>query len=71
MTLKYITMGRLSFDKKNNSDSRHAKTLSKGQRLGWEHKSTYQPITLCSFSMSGKKLSTYKSGSYSANKLVP
>lgn len=44
---------------------------SKGQRLGWTHQSDYEPLSLRSLSASGEKLSTYTSGPFAVNKLVP
>lgn len=65
-------MGSL-FDKTRTSkNSAHAKGRpSKGQRLGWVHKSDYEPIFLRSLSAQGEKLSTYNSGPFATNKLVP
>ncbi len=59
---------------KNNSDARKctsAKTPSKGQRLGWVHKSDYEPVCMFTLSTRYEKLKTYTSGPFSLNKLVP
>ncbi len=47
------------------------KYQSKGQRLGWVHKSNYEPMVLCHITSAGEKLNTYTSGPFSTNKLVP
>lgn len=64
-------MGRLIKINASQSRSLKSKSLTKGQRLGWIHKSDYQPVSLRSFSSEGKKLSTYSDGLYAINKLVP
>lgn len=63
-------MGRL-INHTNPNNSNRSKSLSKGQRLGWTHKSVCEPISLRSLSSPGEKLNTYTSGPFSANKLVP
>lgn len=58
---------------KNSKPVTHGtqKAHSKGQRLGWAHKSEYKPIALCHVSANAEKLRTYTSGPFSSNKLVP
>ena len=63
-------MGRL-LNHTNIDNSKSRKCLSKGQRLGWAHKSVCEPISLRSLSSHGEKLNTYTSGPFSVNKLVP
>lgn len=68
--IKYNDMGSL-FNNTKESRSTRSKSQSKGQRLGWVHKSDYEPLSLRSVSSRGEKLHTYTTGPYSVNKLVP
>ncbi|MDE6560533.1 MAG: hypothetical protein K2K75_04045, partial [Muribaculaceae bacterium] len=63
-------MGSL-FNNTKEFRSTRSKSQSKGQRLGWVHKSDYEPLSLRSVSSRGEKLHTYTTGPYSVNKLVP
>lgn len=62
-------MGRM-FEKKHGS-SRQNTTKSKGMRLGWLRMSDYKPVLLKNLSSHSEKLSTYISGPFSTNKIVP
>lgn len=64
-------MGSLLKNKTRSIQCTRSKCKSKGQRLGWEHKSVYEPISLRNVSSHGEKLYTYTTGPYSFNKLVP
>ena len=64
-------MGSLLENNKRTKSLRSNKTLSKGQRLGWVHRSEYQPAFLCNMDTHHEKLHTYTSGPFSLNKLVP
>lgn len=64
-------MGRLFNNKTRRNGSNQGNSLSKGQRLGWVHKSDCEPVSLRSLSSHGDKLSTYTDGPFSVNKLVP
>lgn len=55
----------------NRNHSNRSKGLSKGQRLGWPHISTCEPVSLSSLASKGEKLNTYTTGPFSINKLVP
>lgn len=49
-----------------------AKNLTKGQRLGWAHKSDKAAFSYRSIEASnGVTLQTYQSGPFAINKLVP
>ncbi len=63
-------MGRL-INNTNHNYSKKRKSLTKGQRLGWSHQSDCEYISLCSLSSHGENLSTYTTGPFSVNKLVP
>lgn len=74
MISKYLDnykMGSILEKIGENSVGRQRKTRSKGQRLGWAHKSEAGPVILCHASTFGKKLQTYSSGPFSVNKIVP
>ena len=64
-------MGSLFNNNTKGILSTRSKSQSKGQRLGWSHKSDYEPVSLRSVSSHGEKLHTYTTGPYSVNKLVP
>ncbi len=64
-------MGRLFNHKKTDDRADCKKKLTKGQRLGWTHKSDCAPTSLREFSSHGEKLCTYTTGPFSLNKLVP
>lgn len=64
-------MGRLLSGHIDNTNFDKSKCRTKGQRLGWSHKSDAESFSLRSMSSQGKTLSTYTVGPYSVNKLVP
>lgn len=64
-------MGSLFEKSRSPRNTKQHKAPSKGQRLGWEHKSEYAPVRLSNLSAKGEKLHTYTSGPFSTNKLVP
>ena len=64
-------MGSLFNNNTKGILSTRSKSQSKGQRLGWSHKSDYEPVRLRSAISNGENLHTYTTGPYSVNKLVP
>ena len=64
-------MGRMLEENRTSKNSVQSKKRSKGQRLGWAHKSDYEPILLRTLSANSEKLCTYTSGPFATNKLVP
>ncbi len=64
-------MGRLIKDTMRKIGTTRSKKLSKGQRLGWSHRSDCEPVRLRSLSSQGETLCTYTAGPFAANKLLP
>ncbi len=62
-------MGGIVEHKNDKADGK--KKLTKGQRLGWLHKSAFEGMSLRDFSSQGKKLCTYTEGPFSLDKIVP
>ena len=64
-------MGSILENTTKSNGLRHAKRQSKGQRLGWVHKSVYEQERVYALSSRGEKLITYTTGPFSTNKLIP
>ena len=64
-------MGSLFENSKRSKEYKGNKVLSKGQRLGWVHKSDYEPALLRTIGVQHEKLTPYTTGPFSLNKLVP
>ena len=65
-------MGNLKNNTAAVNSRPNVKGLTKGQRLGWAHKSDKAALTYHSIKASnGVTLQTYQSGPYAINKLVP
>ena len=64
-------MGSILENTAKSNGLRHTKRPSKGQRLGWVHKSVYEQEPVCALSSRGEKLITYTTGPFSTNKLIP
>ncbi len=64
-------MGSLLNKKSRDLNIKRRKNLSKGQKLGWKHKSDFEQVSLSSISSHGQKLCPYSVGPFSINKLVP
>lgn len=65
-------MGRL-FDKNSQHtvDDSKRKVLTKGERLGWMHKSDYEFKSMRNIDSPAVQMITYTTGPFSDNKLIP